>query len=446
MDADLASREKPSMSRREGSLRDRRPVVDPLECRFLLSGLHDFEVPLPLPPISVELGRQTTDQPNEEAPVAVQASTGSIPASLDDTSANDLDWASIARLAKGWASPQELALARQFIDRLDGPEDGAGPESGRLYLDVVTSDAGLAALAAELKGRLDGQSARVASGIPARPEGPSVAYQVKLTSSQGMAEATVTVSASDGSGKAWAPMGKFSVAWASAKDEGDDDEAAVTRHDSPVVASVGPTLVVQPVHGAGMARPGDGSANRPVGAATDTLEATQLASLVTHPLLSPDAGTNLGQGKGDGIPAEPTDQPPKLILESAEPHGSATVIDPTRLPGPPVEAVDELQLPRGADLLSDFLPFDRASLELAVDRFLDQLEDLGAGLAWVQDPTGMVSEPILCAAAIAAFEFGRRWLRRSKQEGLDLPEHDQQARTKIDGFSGWPGSWSARVL
>ena len=40
---------------------------------------------------------------------------------------------------------------------------------------------------------------------------------------------------------------------------------------------------------------------------------------------------------------------------------------------------EEIPLPHAAGLMADVLPFDRASLEHAVDQFFDQLEDLGVG-------------------------------------------------------------------
>ena len=49
-----------------------------------------------------------------------------------------LDWLTIDQLAKGWVNAQELALARQFVERLDSlAEEG---ESGQLFLEVIAGE------------------------------------------------------------------------------------------------------------------------------------------------------------------------------------------------------------------------------------------------------------------------------------------------------------------
>jgi hypothetical protein len=76
----------------------------------------------------------------------------------------------------------------------------------------------------------------------------------------------------------------------------------------------------------------------------------------------------------------------------------------------PGEGPREVPPPHGAGLIAELLPFDRATLERAVDRFLNAFEDLGV--------PGMVEAaqsppPLMLAIMFAALEVARRRLRQS---------------------------------
>jgi hypothetical protein len=116
-----------------------------------------------------------------------------------------LDWNTIANLSRGTANPYELSLAKQFVAHLDAQ---AKDDSGRIYVEVR----GDAPLAAELKTLFKDYpilGLKSDAGIPARPEGPAVAFTVDLAA--GAKEAQVTVKASDGAARAWVEAGKFTV-------------------------------------------------------------------------------------------------------------------------------------------------------------------------------------------------------------------------------------------
>jgi hypothetical protein len=126
-----------------------------------------------------------------------------------------LDWATIGRLSQKWANPQELALAKQFVTSLDakGQADQV-TDSGRLYWEVTVADTALEPVAAELRVLFDNNGMlglKVEKNVPARPDGPSLACRVRLSGSGDKTEAIVTLSATDGSGSAWTPMGKFTL-------------------------------------------------------------------------------------------------------------------------------------------------------------------------------------------------------------------------------------------
>jgi hypothetical protein len=95
--------------------------------------------------------------------------------------------------------------------------------------------------------------------------------------------------------------------------------------------------------------------------------------------------------------------------------------------------------PRNSDLLTDFLPFDRSSLEEAIDRFLDSFEGLGAELAeWpslaglVPAATAIVLASLASTAARRGGPAGRGAGRRAGEEGED-PD--------LLRFPGHPGLW-----
>jgi hypothetical protein len=121
-----------------------------------------------------------------------------------------LDWTSIENLTQGWANPQELALARQFVERLDSLPDG---ETGQLLIEVVARESAHDALAGKLSKMLGGRTIlglKAASGVPARPTGPSVGCKVQLVGDPDKPEAIIQVAESDGF-KKWQSMGKFTL-------------------------------------------------------------------------------------------------------------------------------------------------------------------------------------------------------------------------------------------
>jgi hypothetical protein len=118
-----------------------------------------------------------------------------------------LDWDAIGRISQRWANPQEIALARQLVDKLDALPAG---ELGRIYVEVSGNDE----LAAELKTLLKNASIlglNVENGSPERPTGPALACSIVVSGAKGHEEAQVTVKASDATGRAWAAAGKFAV-------------------------------------------------------------------------------------------------------------------------------------------------------------------------------------------------------------------------------------------
>jgi hypothetical protein len=133
-----------------------------------------------------------------------------------------MEWNDIAQLAEKYGiKAHELTLARDFVDHLDGLKETDG-ESGRLLFEIEGTDAASRAMAGELTELLRGKTVlglQATIGIPAQPEGPSVACRVRLQGGQ----AVIQVVTSDGNAQDWLASGKFSL---KTKDSGGKFDAA----------------------------------------------------------------------------------------------------------------------------------------------------------------------------------------------------------------------------
>jgi hypothetical protein len=120
-----------------------------------------------------------------------------------------LDWATIAELSQRWANRFELALARDFVDRLDADSNAQG-ETGKILFQIEASDEASAAQAAGLKKALEGKivlGLRAELGIPTRPAGPALACRVHIKAQ----EALVQLTGSDPTARDWVPFAKFTL-------------------------------------------------------------------------------------------------------------------------------------------------------------------------------------------------------------------------------------------
>jgi hypothetical protein len=118
-----------------------------------------------------------------------------------------LDWETLAQMSEGWANRHELALAKDFVERLEALPEG---ETGRLFFEIAGTDDASEALAKKLRDLLRqktvlGLMAEV--GIPPRPDAPAIACRARLSAS----EALVQVQSSDATVQKWVPFGKFTL-------------------------------------------------------------------------------------------------------------------------------------------------------------------------------------------------------------------------------------------
>jgi hypothetical protein len=128
-----------------------------------------------------------------------------------------IDWSRLERLARRWANPGELALARRFVSALDATaSEGTPAAPSTLDLDLIAVGPESEALATRLRSLLDGHSML---GLTVRvrkaeaPQGAALACEVRLE----RATARVRVQTTDEAGPTWRSVGKFSLALADSK-------------------------------------------------------------------------------------------------------------------------------------------------------------------------------------------------------------------------------------
>ena len=105
---------------------------------------------------------------------------------------------------------------------------------------------------------------------------------------------------------------------------------------------------------------------------------------------------------------------------------------------------DDWPRPGSADLIASALPFDRAALDRAIDRFFHQFEDLSAGELVSRSPTQILLYSVALASTFAALEVvRRRW--RLTTTGKDIRVRHPLAISDHIGFPELPESWSSRI-
>jgi hypothetical protein len=155
--------------------------------------------------------------------------------------------------------------------------------------------------------------------------------------------------------------------------------------------------------------------------------------------------TNVGQEAGTKGPTTvPTIAEEPVAVSTAEPVDGETALvalDDRDAP----DARGDLPLPHAAGLIAEVLPFERASLEQAVDQFLDQLEGLGSGPLLEPGPVHLVPMSLTLMGVVTAAELARRQLRsRAGRKGTNGRQRPLGSGELL-GFPELPGSWSTRL-
>jgi hypothetical protein len=105
---------------------------------------------------------------------------------------------------------------------------------------------------------------------------------------------------------------------------------------------------------------------------------------------------------------------------------------------------DDWPRPSSADLIASALPFDRAALDRAIDRFFQHFEDLSAGELVGKGPSQLLLYSVALASTFAALEVvHRRWWLMTT--GKQLRVRHPLAISDHIGFPELPESWSSRI-
>ena len=118
-----------------------------------------------------------------------------------------LSWEQIAKNAKGSATADDLALAKDLAERLQKEDALKEFETGRIHWEVTGDDT----LAKEMAGWFKNRQMLglvLQPGVPASPDRPSLAVRVQLHNDN---QATIVVQSSEGTTGQWANQGKFNL-------------------------------------------------------------------------------------------------------------------------------------------------------------------------------------------------------------------------------------------
>jgi hypothetical protein len=152
-------------------------------------------------------------------------------------------------------------------------------------------------------------------------------------------------------------------------------------------------------------------------------------------------------GKAEPAPVDPVvvEASPATANASRPDGASATTPQPTMPPldlaQPSIESVGQQtvsDVPRAADLLTSFLPYDRATVETAIDAFLERIDGLGAGLTEFVD-LGQTVPGIVAVAVVTTAASTVMITRQRRRTANQKPNSRLQAA--LDLFSSPSNLW-----
>jgi hypothetical protein len=460
---------KPSMWQKRGSIRHRRPSLDALEDRYLLSGV---DAPSSPPPPAALLQRLLQAAPigigaptvslarlpfqaltDHAAAIGPDAMTG--PVATPSPSPLAVTVHALASLSDGIAVlPIPPALPAWIGHALpSGPDPAPGP---------IASPAVLAATDHMLAGLSDGIAGRpartawatladqMAAGNPDPAEGPPSHREFLLQAARALMSGPDAV--------AGLPPRVVSLDWAHHVDLSrlgvvpppPHPENGRTNPGASLAASQLETMAGHHGNDVGLvARVGLEKCEHlydELTARVATGRSIRIASLLADRFAFDERGAGVAQ----------IDKPPAVMSESDRETPSPPSLTPrttcdTKLAATtatPAESAagteGEVPSPQGAGLIADVLPLNRASLERAIERFLDGFEDLAAGPAGWRGSPGPIRALLMLMVATTA-EAARRRLRRVSDDAKDEHERGPEEPMVLPAFPELPGSWSMRA-
>jgi hypothetical protein len=154
------------------------------------------------------------------------------------------------------------------------------------------------------------------------------------------------------------------------------------------------------------------------------------------PVIADLARSSIGSRAIEGSPSDLI--PFAGINRSGEPSDAGKMLGEGA--GEQVQVAIQVAARRRADLLTDFIPFDRGALEHAIDGFLARFDDLGMGLTRLGGTTDLVTEVLAVTVALAASTLALQLLERSTEDEAALAGADVGAN--FEGYPGMPDPWS----
>ncbi len=399
----------------------RRPNLDPLENRYLLSrGVEVIEVPT-APAFVIGIDLHQTPRPFDDlgslaiSPVSIVPGNWQMPGFHHDFSPMD----GLSTPAVDFHTDSALPVVSVLISPISESENAAESAPSSESMPV-----GSVAAVPALPGHGD-----VPPGMPP-PPGQPFAFPF-LSGDPGRFPHPARDLA------ARPPLDETTPNSAEDTSQADDvtvspasNQSAVQTQGGSSLGQIAPSAIVAPGNLTALFKPdpghddqsiplgwsGESPGNQPAGAAQGNLPRSGSAFLVTT-ADSPADGADHG---GDGTRASTVD----LELR----------VNPTKL-----------LLPQAAGLIASAVPFDKAALEQAVDQFFDQLESLGMGQLVEQGPTRVIPLSLAVLTTVAAVEVARRRLKSRTGERKATERQNPLGSEELLGFPELPGSWSTNL-
>lgn len=154
-----------------------------------------------------------------------------------------------------------------------------------------------------------------------------------------------------------------------------------------------------------------------------------------------------GSHSPNSLTATSAGQSPESGAEWSRPRptaGAETARTTTTDRGLEVGALDEWPGPSGVDLIAGMLPFNRAALDRAIERFFHQMEDPNPGGFVGQRPAHVVFCTLALACTFAALDVINK-RRRQARAGRNGGVRDPLTTGAPVGFPELPGSWISRL-
>jgi hypothetical protein len=392
----------------------RRPNLDPLESRYLLSGGIEVIEVHPVPALIVGIDFRQTPHPADVF--------GSLP--ISPVSSGPGDW-SMPGFHHDFSPPGEMSLpAAEFHTYSDlqvvSPLISPNSESDNAPVSTPISESMAAVPAYSSHGVIP-------PGSPAPPFQPPLYLFLSgdpgrfLHAARDLVTRPLTDEMTMGSQQDTAQDDEVTISPAS-------NQTAVLAQAGNSIGQIAPSVVASTAHLTSLFNPepgrddqsirtawsGESPGNQPVEAAQGNVPNSGPAILVTTD----------GSSAADGVALRGDDNP-------------VSVGDPL-LSG----SQTKLLLPQAAGLIASAVPFDRAALEKAVDRFFDQLEDLGMGQLVEPGPTHVIPLSLALLSTVTAVEVARRRLRSRTGETKATERQNPLGSEELLGFPELPGSWS----